>query len=139
MIILDGKEYDIKGTTKCDCGEEYSLEQVNDIKKINQKGFYGNILNNYSEITCKKCNKRCIIFLKQKGQTWEIIDSATEIVKEQEKQEGKAEQTKQVVLEDTKMQVKQNNTNSNELICPICKKACKSKIGLNAHLKTHEN
>lgn len=135
MINLDGKEYEIKGTTKCECGEEYSLEQVNEIKKINQKGFYGNILNNYSEITCKKCKKRCIIFLKQKGQTWDIIDSATEIIKQQEK----PEEIKEDVAEQPKTVIEQNNNKSNELICPICKKACKSKIGLNAHLKTHEN
>ena len=132
MLVLDGKEYEIKGSTQCECGNPYTLKDVEEIKKINQRGFYGNTLNNYSEVTCSKCNKRAIIFLKQKGQSWEIIDSAKEVVKEEPKKE-------QDNAEETKTTIEPTNNNSNEFICPVCEKVCKSKIGLNAHLKTHEN
>lgn len=132
MLVLDGKEYEIKGSTQCECGNQFTLQDVDEIKKINQRGFYGNTLNNYSEVTCNKCNKRAIIFLKQKGQSWEIIDSAKEVVKEEPKKE-------QDNAEETKTTIEPTNNNSNEFICPVCEKVCKSKIGLNAHLKTHEN
>lgn len=114
--MLDVKELKILNRINCQC-EKHKFT-LNDLKKLEKlvdaHGFYGNLVKNYSEAECPECHQEVILLLKQKGQTWEIIDTAL-----------------------TKIQNKEENSHSQEFICPICKRACKSQIGLNSHIKTH--
>lgn len=123
--------YKVKDTTKCECGHEFDIHEINGLLPIDNHGFYSNIVRTCSKIYCPKCNKETILLLKQKGQTWEILGIATpktaevvKTVKEQPKQQAK-------------MENKTEKNTTDELICPICKKVCKNKLGLNAHMKTH--
>lgn len=122
---LEDKEYEIRSSTKCDCGHEFEAKELKELKKINQPGFYGNVVKHYSHATCPKCGKDVILLMKQVGQTYKVIDTAIEKVKN-----TSAEAT---------VTVEEKVTNNNEIICPICGKACKSQIGYNSHMKTHEN
>lgn len=124
-MILENKEYEIVGSTKCSCGHEFVAREMQELKRVNQDGFYGNIVKHYGHATCPNCNKDVILLLKQKGQTYKVIDTAVE--KEQKIV------TTPVVNVETKIE------NSNGIACPICGKVCKSQIGYNSHMKTHEN
>lgn len=132
MIRLEGKKYEVKGITKCDCGHEFTLNNIIELKKINQSGFYGNVLNNYSEAVCPNCQKRVVLFLKQKGQTWEIIDIGVEHIKA-------TNDNKEICVKEPIQTIDDKKITTDELICPICGKACKSQIGYNSHMKTHQN
>ena len=74
---LEDKEYEIKSSTKCDCGHEFEAKELKELKKINQPGFYGNVVKHYSHATCPKCGKDVILLMKQVGQTYKVIDTAS--------------------------------------------------------------
>ncbi len=131
---LTTQNYDIQDTLKCECGHEFDIHDINSLIPITNNGFYSNIVRNCSEIHCPKCNKKTVLLLKQKGQTWQILGIATPKVIMFE------DNLKTVMSNDIQVE-SQNNENeiNQEFICPVCKKACKNKIGLNAHMKTHNN
>ena len=129
MLRLEGKEYDVKNQTTCDCGYEFTLKDMQELEKINQPGFYGNVVNHYSHAKCKNCDKEVLLFLKQAGQTWKIIDTA---------EEHKTVSTQTIEKEPSKV-IDENNNSSNEFICEVCGKVCKNQLGLNSHMKTHQN
>ena len=81
---------------------------------------------------CKKCGKEVLLFLKQAGQTWKIIDTAEEHKKI-------STITTQTIVKEPSVVIDKENNPSNEFICEICGKVCKSQIGLNSHMKTHQN
>ena len=121
------KEYKVQNKKKCNCGHEFSLKDINGLLRINVPGYYGNVVKHASKTICPNCRKETVLLLKQKGQTWEIIDIA---VKENiSKPQG--------IKNETKSKNEQEKITTNEFICPTCKKVCKSKIGLNAHMRTH--
>lgn len=131
MLRLSEKEYDVKNTIGCDCGYEFTLEDIQELSKINQSGFYGNVVNHYSHAKCKNCGKEVLLFLKQAGQTWKIIDTAEE--------HKKTTSITQIIEKEPSRVIEKENSSSNEFICEVCGKVCKSKIGLNSHIKTHQN
>ena len=132
MVRLEGKDYEVKNTVKCDCGYEFVLKDIQELEKINQPGFYGNVVNHYSHAKCKNCGKEDLLFLKQAGQTWKIIDTAEEHKKT-------SIVTTQTIEKEPNDVIDKENNSSNEFICEICGKVCKSQIGLNSHMKTHQN
>lgn len=132
MLRLEGKEYDVKNQTNCDCGYEFTLKDMQELEKINQPGFYGNVVNHYSHTKCKNCGKEVLLFLKQSGQTWKIIDTA------EEHKKATTVSTQTVEKEPSKV-IDEENNSSNEFICEICGRVCKGKLGYNAHKKAHQN
>jgi len=58
-----------------------------------------------------------ILFLKQKGQTWEIIN---------------------IAIDELKIDTATEKCQDKEFICPECGMSCKSKLGLNSHIRTHK-
>lgn len=135
-MILEGKEYEVKSKTTCDCGYQFTLQDMEELKRINQPGFYGNVLKHYSHAKCKQCGKDVILLLKQVGQTYKIIDIACENVQKQQENSSKNAQTN---ANQPNTAIEENNDSSKEFVCPICEKVCKNQIGLNSHLKTHQN
>ena len=135
-MILEGKEYEVKSKTTCDCGYQFTLQDMEELKRINQPGFYGNVLKHYSHAKCKQCGKDVILLLKQVGQTYKIIDIACENVQKSSESSSKNVQTN---VNQPSTTIEENNNNSKEFICPVCEKVCKSQIGLNSHLKIHQN
>ena len=121
------QDYNVEDTTKCTCGHEFNIHDIDGLVPIDNHGFYSNIVKYGSHIHCPKCYKETVLLLKQKGQTWNILGIA---VKKEQNQEIPKKQPTTIENETV------SNT-SNEIICPICQKVCKSKIGLNAHMKTH--
>ena len=122
------KDYEIKKTTTCECGHDFNIKDFVKLNRINEHGFYSNQVQHYSPAICPKCKKEVILLLKQKGQTYVVIDIATK----------KNENTKNIVTEPTSI-IETKNETSNEFICPQCKKVCKNQLGLNAHMRTHNN
>ena len=76
-MILENEEYQTKSKITCDCGYEFTAHDIEELRRINQSGFYGNAVKHYSHAKCKKCGKDVILLLKQVGQTYKIIDIAT--------------------------------------------------------------
>ena len=120
---MNFKEYTIQDTNKCKCGYEFTLKDLIKLEKINEHGFYANIVKNYSKVKCPECNNEALLLLKQKGQTWEIMGLAI---------------SKQISAETTQIENNEVIEENQEYICPECKKVCKSQIGLNAHIKSHQ-
>ena len=125
-MILENKEYEIRSSIKCDCGHEFGAREMEELKRINQDGFYGNIIKHYGHATCPNCGKKVVLLMKQLGQTYKVIDTAS--LKEV-----------QTIVSEPMVNVDSKINNSNEFICPTCGKVCKSQLGLNSHLKTHQN
>lgn len=111
---MNTTDYDVKGSKLCECGHEFTMNDFTELKRINEQGFYANQVKHYSPTICPKCHKETILLLKQVGQTYNVIDIATK----------NSTEINSIIK-------------NNELICPECKKVCKSKLGLTAHLKAH--
>lgn len=129
---MDIKDYEVKGTTNCECGHCFNMLDYTELKRINEYGFYSNQVKHYSPTQCPACKKETLLLLKQVGQTYAVVDIATK------KQNQNDENAKNNVLEPTIKDEEPKEIN-NEFICPECKKVCKNKLGLNAHMKTHQN
>ena len=146
--MIDVKELKILNRKDCQCNKyEFTLKDVKSIEQLQDAhGFYGNLVKHYAPVLCPKCHNITVLLLKQAGQTWEIMNTA--YIKEQE---AKVEEIAPYINQDAPMQLTEatseqteitnnkENDSSNEFICPVCKKVCKSKIGLNAHMRTHQN
>ena len=122
---LDIKNFKIQDSTKCKCGYEFVIQDMTDLRRIDEHGFYANIVKHCSFTRCPKCNQETLLLLRQKGQTWEILNTAI----------SKEIETK---IEEPQNENKEEKTEGQEFICPECQKVCKNKIGLNAHMKTHQ-
>lgn len=132
-MILENKEYEIRSSTKCDCGYDFTVKDMEQLKRINQPGFYGNAVKHYSHAKCPNCGKDVVLLMKQVGQTYKVIDTASM------KNVEASNKTAETVENESNANVESKEINSNEIICPICGKACKSQIGYNSHMKTHQN
>jgi hypothetical protein len=122
---MDITNYNVKDTIKCECKHEFDIHEINGLLPIDNHGFYSNIVKTCSKVYCPKCNKETLLLLKQKGQTWEILGIAT-------KKEDESKLIRQELIEN-----KEEKDTKQEFICPVCQKVCKNKLGLNAHIKTH--
>lgn len=127
--MFNSKDYEIKNTTRCECGHEFTIKDFIELKRINEPRFYANQVKHYSPTKCPTCNKETILLLKQVGQTYAVVDTAVL------KQQAKAKNT--VAESENKIETKKETTQ--EFICPECKKVCKNQLGLNAHMRTHQN
>lgn len=145
--MIDVKELEILNRTTCKCGHEFTLKDIKSVEFLQDAhGFYGNLVKHYSKVICPKCNKEIIVLLKQVGQTWELMNTAIIKGKQDANNEENAsyiEEEAQVQLiennpERTEIENKEENNQSQEFICPECKKVCKNKVGLTAHMKTHQ-
>ena len=110
----------LKGTKICKCGHEFTLQDLGNLKNITDHGFYGGVVKHYSEAKCPHCNQETILLLKQKGQTWEILNTA-------------------IPVKNETTEIEENNNTDVDFICSICGKVCKSQLGLNSHMNTHKN
>ena len=125
---LNIEEYDIKNNVRCKCGRDFDIHDITKLETLNQHGFYGGVVKNYSHAECPVCHRKAVLLLKQKGQTWEIINIAVpKAVPEEEIKIYKPKEQETLKEEKT----------SNELECKVCGKVCKSKTGLIAHMRTH--
>ncbi len=126
--MIDVKEIQVLNSKKCNCGYEFTLKDFTKLENLTDThGFYANIVKHYSMAKCPKCQKEVILLLKQKGQTWEIMNTAKLI----NSNDNNVATIKPEIVSKSETIV------DNKLICPVCKKVCKSKIGLNAHMKIH--
>ena len=78
------QDYNVEDTTKCTCGHEFNIHDIDGLVPIDNHGFYSNIVKYGSHIHCPKCYKETVLLLKQKGQTWNILGIA---VKKEQNQE----------------------------------------------------
>ena len=124
----------IKNTTICECGREFVITDIQKLERIDNKNFYSGVVKHYSKAICPKCGKEVILLLKQVGQTYKVLNIAENIETLIEKDNGKMANPYIETTNDNN----EANIESNELICPVCKKECKNKSGLTAHMRTHE-
>lgn len=143
--MIDVKELEMLNRKDCTCGNhQFSLSDINGISFLQDAhGFYGNLVKNYSRVICPVCQNETILLLKQVGQTWDIMNTAR--VRKQEDANTKEnasyekEDAQMQLTEQTENENKEEKNQSEELICPECKKVCKNKSGLAAHMRTHQN
>ena len=147
---MDLKGYEIKNTTKCECGHEFVIKDMKKLQRIeNDDKFYGGIVKHFDEIKCPVCGKDTMLFIKQQGQTYVVKDIAQR--KETITTESKPLQNETLLnnadnqnenIIETEANIGENNNEnnpSNEIICPVCKKSFKSNSGLSRHMLTHNN
>ena len=143
--MIDVKELKVLNQKDCRCGyHEFTLEDVRGIDILQDAhGFYGNLVKHYSKAICPECGKETILLLKQVGQTWEIMNTAissNEIVIESHKSDDQnVEEQENKVTEQATIENKQENNSSEEFICSECGRVFKNKLGLNSHMRTHQN
>lgn len=160
--MIDVKELKILNRTDCQCGtHEFTLKDVKSVEQLTDAhGFYGNLVKHYSKVICPICKKETILLLKQKGQTWEIMNTAVtnnndviEFPNYGDEEDNYAKQDANIeenasneiqdadihTTEQSEAQNEEENNQSQEFICPECKKVCKNKSGLAAHMRTHQN
>ena len=123
---MDLQDYKIKNKTTCDCGYQFTVHDITELKRIAEDKFYGGAIKHVSETKCPLCLKRTLLFLKQVGQTYEVKDIAQ---KDRDIIESNS-------VERTQINSDESNTVNNEFICPNCKRAFKSKSGLTNHIKS---
>lgn len=130
---FDIKDFIIQDSITCKCGHNFTLKDMTDLRRIDEHGFYANIVKHCSFTRCPECNQETLLLLRQKGQTWEILNTA--IPKENDIETEKEENN----IEETISQNEEENIEVQEFICPECQKVCKNQLGLNAHMRTHQN
>ncbi len=121
------EDYKIRNTTQCECGHEFSMKDFTELKRINKLGFYANQVKHYSPAKCPSCGKEIVLLLKQIGQTYSVIDTA--LLKENIME----------TITEPENKIEEEKETNQEFICPECKKVCKNQLGLNAHMRTHQN
>lgn len=125
---MDLQDYKIKNSITCDCGYDFTIHDLTELKRINDSKFYGGNIKHVSETNCPLCLRKTLLLLKQVGQTYKVIDIA---------QKDRATKTVNAdTTERTQISSETINDTDNELICPNCKKVFKSKQGLAIHAKT---
>lgn len=145
----------IRNTTKCDCGRQFVITDIEKLQRIEDKHFYSGVVRHYSKAHCLECGKEVILLLKQAGQTYEVLnvaeeESSCENVINDSKRPIKNVENVQVGVDintenvqdtqiETTIDIEQKDISSNEIICPECKKTFKNKSGLTNHMKTHQN
>ena len=144
---MDLQDYKIKNSTKCDCGYEFTIRDLTDLKRVNDSKFYGGNIKHVSETHCPECLRKTLLLLKQVGQTYKVIDiaqkdrSTVEVKKISINEDGiKPTQDTNVAHTSTLEQIQINSNefhaDSTEIMCPNCKRVFKSKQGLAVHSKT---
>lgn len=125
---MDLQDYKIKNSAKCDCGYEFTIHDLTELKRINDNKFYGGNIKHISETHCPLCNKDALLLLKQVGQTYKVIDIAqkNKTIKEVNTGTTGHAQISSETINDT----------DSELICPNCKRVFKTKQGLARHMQS---
>lgn len=142
------QDYKIKNSTTCDCGYEFTIHNLTELKRVDDDKFYGGNIKHVSETHCPLCLRKTLLLLKQVGQTYKVIDIA--------QKDRKIIEAKTIEIDENEKEIKDSNTEQrineqtidnynlektqiglNELfICPNCKRTFKSKSGLTIHTKT---
>lgn len=134
------QDYKIKNSTKCDCGYEFTIKDMTELKRINDSKFYGGNIKHVSATHCPLCLRNTLLLLKQVGQTYKIIDIAQKDRATIEAKTITVDENANVItdnnIEQTQKSSNESNTESNECICPNCKRVFKTKQGLAVHAKT---
>lgn len=136
---MDLQDYKVENSTKCDCGYEFTIKDMTELKRINDSKFYGGNIKHVSETHCPLCLRKTLLLLKQVGQTYKVIDIAQ---KDRPVIEAKTiaidENSKEIDNdnEQTQISLDESDTNNNDYLCSNCKRVFKSKQGLAAHSRT---
>ena len=147
--MIDVKEIRMLNQKGCRCGyHEFTLEDVRSVEQLaDAHGFYGNLVKHYAKAICPECTKETILLLKQVGQTWEIMNTAVtkDVIiieapkKEVQQMTSQVTSIKNTVTKQPEIKNEEEKELNQEFICPECKKVCKNKSGLAAHMRTHQN
>ncbi len=131
----------IRNTTKCNCGRQFVITDIEKLQRIEDKHFYSGVVKDYSKAHCPDCGKEVILLLKQAGQTYEVINVAEEeincknVINDSKRPIKNVESVEIKTIAESELK----ETSNNEIICPECKKVFKNKSGLTNHMKTHQN
>ena len=130
---MDLQDYKIKNSTTCDCGYDFTIRDMTELKRINDNKFYGGNIKHVSETMCPLCLRKTLLLLKQVGQTYKVIDIAQ---KDRPIVEAKTITINEDGVEQTQIGLEEINIDNNGIICPNCKRVFKTKQGLAIHAKT---
>lgn len=130
---MDLQDYKIKNSTTCNCGYEFTIRDLTELKRVNDNKFYGGNIKHVSETHCPLCLRKTLLLLKQVGQTYKVVDIAQ---KDRPIIEAKTITIDADGVEQAQINSNESNVDSNELICQNCKRVFKTKQGLAVHSKT---
>ena len=145
------QDYKIKNSTTCDCGYEFTIHNLTELKRVNDSKFYGGNIKHVSETMCPLCLRKTLLLLKQVGQTYKVIDIAqkdkpiikanTIVIDENASaitEHSFYDQGARLINTQEQTQINSNESDAinNEIICPNCKRTFKTKSGLTIHAKT---
>ena len=139
---MDLHDYEIKNTTKCGCGYEFTIHDMKKLQRL-PEAIYGGAVKHVDEIQCPQCKKDTLLIIKQQGQTYIVKDIAQkepipEDIHVEDMQQVEST-TEDIHVKDTTMENEGIIINNNEIICPVCKRTFKNKSGLTVHMKIHAN
>ena len=140
--MIDVKELKVLNRTDCKCGNhKFTLADLQKLENLTDThGFYANLVKHYSLAECPECQNRIVMLLRQKGQTWEVMNTA-ELAQVTDGLVQVDEPTYVQVYDDsieqTTLGLNEQKEANQEFICPECNRAFKNKSGLTNHMKTH--
>ena len=119
--MVNLRELKLKGKIICDCGHVFTADNITELVQNNDYQFYGGRVAYYSKAKCPNCKKEVVLLLESYDCSYRVIDIGEEIKHTEFEEEIENEKQEEI---------------SNEIICPKCKRAFKTKSGLKIHEKS---
>lgn len=116
--MVDLRELKLRNSKTCQCGHEFTANDIVELISNKDYQFYGGRVSFYSRVTCPKCSKEQVILLEPYNNTYRVIDIG---------------ELQDEMLANTE---KDNVEHDDTLRCSKCNREFKSIQGLRMHQKS---
>lgn len=72
--MVNLRELKLLGEKVCNCGYEFTANDISNLVKNEDYQFYGGRVNYYSEIECPNCHNKQILLLEAYNNSYRVID-----------------------------------------------------------------
>lgn len=135
-------DYELRRTTKCDCGKELSINNIlPPVEVCNDIRYYGGRVNKTTKVKCSVCNKTYLGLIDDTFNLFDTMNTISEIQEETSSVEEIPEENLEISDNEETENTYGNDTDVGTIneedtyVCPKCGKVCKSASGLNSHCK----